>query len=442
MLIQATARHVTARQGASQPFQPAILARPPAPPQLPVCLGPAAILRRVWQGDDLGPLTRALVLGAEVAAPGAVMDLATLLMTQGGALAREGLQMQANVLALSRSFVIRPGAGFTVLAFVTTGDFMANTPIDFLLADRDVTLILHYVDAEIDNLDDLPPHDLAFLAVAEAPDNAPVLARMEQLLSAHPAPVMNGRASRIAQMTREGVSDALRGIPGLLVPQVERLTRNTLLSRPIDAPVLLRPLGSHAGAGLARIDTANEAADWLEDTGARVLTLTPFVDYRDAEGWFVKTRIALIGGVPFASHMAVSRHWMVHYLNAGMTDHADRRAREAAWMADFPAFIRRHSATLTGIADRLGLDYLGLDCAEMPDGRLVLFEADVAMIVHDLDDEGLFPYKKPAMRRLFAGFESALRTESRRTGPWGCRDSIVTPSPIIEAQILHGGLGV
>ena len=428
MLIQAPVQqdlgrpYVPARP-ALLPARPALLparpALPPAPPELPVCLGPAAILRRVWQGEDLGPLTRALVLGAEAAAPGAVMDLATLLMTQGGALAREGLEMQANVLALSRSFVIRPGRGFTVLAFVTPGDFMANTPIDFLLADRDVTLILQYVDAEMDNLDDLPPHDLAFLAVAESPGNAPVLARMEQLLSAHPRPVMNGRAARIAQLTREGVAEALQDIPGLLMPQVERLTRNALLARPIEAQVLLRPLGSHAGAELARIETADEAADWLESTHARELTLTPFVDYRDADGWFVKYRIALIGGVAFASHMAVSRHWMVHYLNAGMTEHAGRRAREAAWMADFDAFAARHAETLSQIADRLGLDYLGLDCAEMPDGRLVLFEADVAMIVHDLDDAGLFPYKKPVMRRLFAGFEAALRGEARRAGPWG-----------------------
>ena len=408
MLIQAPVR----------PYQPVALHLPPDPPaDLPVCIGPAAILRRVWHGGDLGALTSALVLGAEVGAPGAVLDLATLLMTQGGELAREGLEMQANVLALARSFVIRPGSAFTVLAFVTTGDFMANTPIDFLLADRDVTLILQYVDAEIDSLDDLPPHDLAFLAVAESPENAPVLARMEQLLSAHPGPVMNRRAARIAQLTREGVATALQDIPGLLVPRVERLTRNALLARHVDAPALLRPIGSHAGEGLVRVESADEVADWLSATNAREMTLTPFVDYRDAEGYFVKYRIVLIVGVAFASHMAVSRHWMVHYLNAEMTDHADRRLKEAAWMDGFESFAARHGQALGMIADRLGLDYLGLDCAEMPDGRLVLFEADVAMIVHDLDDAGLFPYKKPAMRRLFAGFEAALRAEARRTGP-------------------------
>ena len=55
-----------------------------------------------------------------------------------------------------------------------------------------------------------------------------------------------------------------------------------------------------------------------------------------------------------------------------------------------------------------GLDYFGVDCAEMPDGRLLVFEVDVAMIVHDMDDAAVFPYKKPVMQKLFAGFLAAL----------------------------------
>lgn len=390
----------------------------PADASLPVSLGPAAILRRVWQGDDLGPLTQALVTGALAGAPGPALDLSTLLMTQGGALAEEGRAMQVNAIAAARSFVIRPGGALTVLAFVTAGDFMANTPIDFLLADRDVTLILHYVDAATLTLDDLPDHDLAFLAVAESPENAATLDRMDRLLGLHPGPVVNGRTARIAGLGRAEVAQALQGIPGLVVPMVEEIDRNALLARPIEAPVLLRPLGSHAGHGLARIDSADEAADWLDDTQARRLTLTPYVDYRGPDGLFAKYRIALIGGEAHPSHMAISTHWMVHYLNAGMTENADRRAREAAWMSGFEAFAARHARTFATIAERLGLDYLGLDCAELPDGQLLLFEADVAMIVHDLDDAGLFPYKKPAMRRLFAGFEAFLQRESRRAGPW------------------------
>jgi uncharacterized Rmd1/YagE family protein len=57
---------------------------------------------------------------------------------------------------------------------------------------------------------------------------------------------------------------------------------------------------------------------------------------------------------------------------------------------------------------RIGLDYFAIDAAETPDGRLLLFEADVAMIVHAMDEPDLFPYKGPQMKKLFAAFQALL----------------------------------
>ena len=53
-------------------------------------------------------------------------------------------------------------------------------------------------------------------------------------------------------------------------------------------------------------------------------------------------------------------------------------------------------------------------CAETRDGRLLVFEADAAAIVHLMDPPDLFPYKQPQMRRVFAAFEDLLR---RRVAP-------------------------
>ena len=43
----------------------------------------------------------------------------------------------------------------------------------------------------------------------------------------------------------------------------------------------------------------------------------------------------------------------------------------------------------------------------------MVFEADVAMIVHAMDSAELYPYKKPAMAKLFADFVSALTAMAR-----------------------------
>ena len=105
--------------------------------------------------------------------------------------------------------------------------------------------------------------------------------------------------------------------------------------------------------------------------------LSPYVDYRSADGLFRKYRIAFVDGRPYACHMAIAEQWMIYYLNAGMKESAAKRAEEAHFMSAFEAdFARRHGAALAAIADRIALDYFAIDCAEMPDGRLLLFEAD------------------------------------------------------------------
>ena len=115
--------------------------------------------------------------------------------------------------------------------------------------------------------------------------------------------------------------------------------------------------------------------------------------------------------------MAVSGHWMVHYLNAGMTESAARRAEEARAMAQFDhGFARRHAGAFEALHARLGFDYYQIDCAETRDGRLLLFEADAAAIVHLMDPPEMFPYKPAQMRRVFAAFERMLRMRADAIG--------------------------
>ena len=84
-------------------------------------------------------------------------------------------------------------------------------------------------------------------------------------------------------------------------------------------------------------------------------------------------------------------------------------------MVTFEAdFVPRHRAALAMLQARLGLDYVILDCAEAPDGRLLLFEVEMAAIIHLLDPVALFPYKQPQMRRVFAAFGALLERVAQR----------------------------
>ena len=78
------------------------------------------------------------------------------------------------------------------------------------------------------------------------------------------------------------------------------------------------------------------------------------------------------------------------------------------------SFARRHEAAFAALHERLDFDYYSIDCAETRDGRLLVFEADTAAIIHLMDPPDLFPYKPAQMRRVFAAFDGLLRRAAAR----------------------------
>jgi glutathione synthase/RimK-type ligase-like ATP-grasp enzyme len=266
----------------------------------------------------------------------------------------------------------------------------------------------------------VPDHDVLFVAIAQSDANVPLLRDVSQMLAGWPRPVVN-RPEQIAHLSRDGAHAKLDGTTGTLMPRTVRVARATAeqlaagglavqaLLPGAAFPLIVRPLDSHAGTDLHKVDDAPALAAYLAGQPSGEFYLAPFVDYSGPDGQFRKYRIVLIEGKPFICHLAISSHWMVHYLNAGMDDSAAKRAEEAAGMAGFDeGFARRHAAALAEIDARIGLPYLGIDCAETRDGRLLIFEVDNAMVVHAMDDPGKYPYKRPVMDKVFGAFEAML----------------------------------
>lgn len=376
-------------------------------------LGLAPFLRMSIAGMDFGPVGQQMLAMTQENQDdaNAWMNLATLMFCLEQ---REtGLAMQAQALALSRCYhlpALRQPARLRVLLLVAPGDLSANTPLDCLLEDCDIDLDFCYVSAGNPLAAPIPEHDLLMVGISLFDQSREALAALVPLLAQWPRPVVN--APRFVPNTeRNTASTLLQGVPGLAMPLTHRLPRAQLaavaagtvqlaeLFADCAFPIILRPVGSHAGIDLEKIDSPAQVEAYLARVGADDFFLSRFVDYRGADGLFRKFRVALIDGEPFACHMAVSAHWMVHYVNADMYEDAARREEEAAFMADFERFAGRHRGALAAIAERSGLDYVCVDCAETPEGLLV-FEIDHAMVVHAMDPEDLFPYKQAPMRRV------------------------------------------
>lgn len=389
----------------------------------PLIQGTADLTKRVFGGQDFDSLLAFVdrpVASAEDAAA-RLLDASCVL--QLGFRREQALRLQAQALLQHQLFRVAGGrparSPLRLLALVAPGDLMVNAPLDFITGEVDVELTLLYVVPGLPLPRAVPDHDAAFFAVSESDPAA--LDRLRPLHAAWPRPVLNDPA-QVARLSRDGLSRGLAGQEGICCPLTVRTGREQVeawavrgASPPLGGyPVLIRPFGSHAGANLAKIDGSDDLADYLAHSASESFYVTRFVEYRGADGLHRKYRVACIGGLPYLCHMAASEHWMVHYLNAGMGDCAMKRAEEARAMAEFDAgFARRHSAGFEALDRWMGLDYYQLDCGETPDGRLLVFEADVAAIIHAMDPPDLYPYKPPQMRRVFEAFEAMLR---RRAG--------------------------
>jgi glutathione synthase/RimK-type ligase-like ATP-grasp enzyme len=386
-------------------------------------IGVAPLLARAFAGEDLAPAGAQLLARAQANPDDAHawFDLSTVLQLTGNR--GEALAVQAEAVALQPRYQLPAkvdGPGLRLLVLMGLGDLMGNTPIEFLVQDSDVSLELMYLTMDAEWPEMVPDHDVMMVALAESEKNQPLLARIAQYIEGWPRPVIN-QPERIALLSRDGVCAALAGVPGIDLPATVRVTRAQLGAlRDGGAsigdvlgdggfPIIVRPLGSHAGTNLDKIETAAELGPYLDKVAGEAFYVSRFVDYRSEDGQFRKYRIALIDGEAYLCHLAISSHWMIHYLNAGMTESADKRAEEAACMAGFEqGFGARHATALRAISQRMDMPYVAIDCAETRDGKLLIFEADNAMLVHAMDPVDMFPYKKPAMAKVFNAFRRML----------------------------------
>ncbi len=380
-------------------------------------LGVAHLTRLAFQGSDLYPLWSDMMdrVTDDAVGAGLGMDLSVIAQLRGDK--PTGLAIQRDSLNLHQVFsTATPGAAsLRVLALATASDMGANTPIDFLVDGQDVALATLYLGQGVPVPAQLPAHDVAIVVSPSSEDGEHALAAIEEIVGNWPVPVLNSPA-QIRELERDRLYRNLAGIAGLVIPPTLRLTRDTLKSGiGLQFPLIIRPLGSHAGFGLAKLDDAASLAAYMEQRGEDSFFVSPFIDYSGKDSLFRKYRIAMIDGRPFPVHMAIAEEWKVWYLNADMALNVPRRTEEAKFMQFFDdSFGRRHASALTELARRVALDYFLIDCAETRDGDLLIFEADHCAIVHDMDPVNVYPYKPGAMKKLFQAFASMLRRRAAK----------------------------
>lgn len=280
-------------------------------------------------------------------------------------------------------------------------------PIKFLLPRSRFNLIHVFVVGD-DERDpplaaELPEYDIVFNAIADPDNGAFYLGPAAEFCRGLSKKILNP-PDRVQPLVREIMPELLAGIPGLALPRTERVSRTGLLYGvpAFELPFLIRPIGSHAGHGLERIDDAAMLAAYLGAQRAEDYYITEYYDYHSDDGLFRKYRLIFVDRQVYAYHLAIMDHWMIHYWRADMEAETWMKQEEADFLADYRSvFSGVLGDAVREIARRVDLDYAGLDCGLTRDGRVLFFEANANMWVHLNETEAAYPYKHRYVPRIF-----------------------------------------
>jgi tetratricopeptide (TPR) repeat protein len=324
---------------------------------------------------------------------------------------------------IQRVFIDPAGNPARQVLILCVGRTSGNVPFEPLFSNRTCRRIMYAIDYAADQEDaQLPPYDLVFNAVGDPDIAAPLAERLLRFARRCGRPVLNPPAA-VARTQRHRMCELLGDLDDVVVPACIRFDgpaiadpalSERLANAGIEWPLLARPASTHGGDGLVLCESLEALQDALGSSPCGHY-LTRFRDYRSADGCYRKYRIIFVDREPLPYHLAISSHWMVHYFSADMTANAWKIAEERAFLEEpETALGSRAMRAVNAIGRRLDLDYGGVDFTLLPDGRVLLFEANATMLVHRERQSGPLAHKSPHVQRIVDAFE---HLQARRSSP-------------------------
>jgi hypothetical protein len=291
-----------------------------------------------------------------------------------------------------------------------------NMPTTSLLDDdcfQTTVLVTEYYDHKAP----LPAHDIVFNSIGDADLCREGLEAASAILARTSRPVIN-QPAQVLKTGRASNAERLRGVPNVVVPRMATLSRRLLAgaegaaavaSSGLSFPVLVRAPGFHTGHHFVRAEDQQSLAAAVTEFPGDNVWLIEQLDARDGEGLFRKYRIMMVDRQLYPLHLAISRHWKVHYFTADMADSPENRSIDAAFLQDMAGVIgQRGIVALERICATLDLDYGGIDFGVNAQGEILFFEANATMVMIPLMAEQKWAYRRPAFDKVFAAVRKML----------------------------------
>jgi len=299
-----------------------------------------------------------------------------------------------------------------------------STPVNYLAGRADYDRHFHCVIPETPaNVDLLRSKaDVVFNMICNVDDGEAMLLQALDLVERLGRPTIN-HPRLIMNTDRESIARRFADIPGCVIPRTLRVPGAVVANAAanqefggFNLPLLIRIAGTHGGDDFDRFDNWADIAECVAKRPDANYYVIEYIDYRSKDDLFRKYRVIFVDGEILPYHLAIHDDWKVHHFRTDMADHTWMRQEEERFLENLGNVLNAaHQDALRAMARATGLDYGGIDCGIGRDGRIVVFEANAAMLVHDEKNE-VFAYKNQYIARIKHAFEAML--SRRRLSAW------------------------
>ncbi len=298
-----------------------------------------------------------------------------------------------------------------------------STPVNYLAGraayDRHFHCVIPDTPVNVDLL--RSKADVVFNMICNVDDGEAMLVQALELVQRLGRPTIN-HPRLIMHTDRESIARRFADIPNCVVPKTLRVAGTVVAAAASNLelagfhlPLLIRIAGTHGGDEFDRCDNWDDIAEFVAKQPDVNYYVIEYIDYRSSDELYRKYRVIFVDGEILPYHLAIHDDWKVHHFRTDMANHAWMRQEEQRFLENLSGvFDAAHQDALRAMARATGLDYGGIDCGIGRDGRLVMFEANAAMLVHD-EKTAVFAYKNQYIARIKQAFDTML--SRRRIAP-------------------------
>jgi hypothetical protein len=268
---------------------------------------------------------------------------------------------------------------------------------------------------------DFRKFDLVWNSISDEVQNPKILAIAQKLVAEAKLPTVNP-PSLIPKTSRAETAKRLAGIDGVVAPKVLVLRNPSRerVGRQVEEagfvfPAILRRTGTHNGEVVGIVDDLDGLEPIFGDR-KHEYNLIEFVDVRRDDGLYRKTRFFFVGDQVITRQHIVSDDWSVHGKSSRrvMSSREDLLVESRAMLIDgFEALPDHVRTAVHAIRERMGLEYLGLDCCIRENGEIVVFECNATMNFNPFFRNPAMQHNRAALPRYLDAVRALVMARSR-----------------------------